>query len=280
VASGRFRTREGLTLAYRQFGNSGTLVCIPGGPGGASTFFGDFAGVDAILLDPRGAGSSERPEPPQYDLVDYADDLEDLRVHLGLEQLDLLGWSAGGFVSVVYASTFPERVRRLVLIGSFVRFSDALRRAITETMDAQEREGDPQRSDALVARRERTSSPHLTDEEVAALYPRELPFLFGRFAERERAFVERLREDFGFNFAALRYFNERVAPTFDLRGALAEIRAPTLILNGDLDPSVGGEADLREGIGHARVVRIPDAGHVPWIEAPDAFRTALLDFLA
>lgn len=65
------------------------LVCHPGGPGGSAAFFEDLGGVEPertlILLNPRGTGGSGLPADPEaYGLEDYAQDLEDLRGHLGL----------------------------------------------------------------------------------------------------------------------------------------------------------------------------------------------------
>src|SRR6478736_2256941 len=96
------RTGDGRTLAWRQHGTGPELICHPGGPGASSRYFGDLPELAArrtlVLLDPRGTGASERPaDPGAYELADYVADIETLRAHLGLERLDLLGHSHGGF---------------------------------------------------------------------------------------------------------------------------------------------------------------------------------------
>ena len=59
-------------------------------PGSRRSYFGDLAGLwerfTLVLLDPRGTGGSGRPDDPKaYRIEDYVADVEELRVHLGLD---------------------------------------------------------------------------------------------------------------------------------------------------------------------------------------------------
>lgn len=278
-----FTTADGRTLKYLRRGAGPPLVCHPGGPGAPVGLFGDLGGLDRdrdrtlVMLSPRGVDGSD--PAASYGLEDYAADLEELRSHLGLERMDLFGHSAGGFMSMVYASTYPERVGRLVLCGTFARFSDEFRAEFERFLAG--REHDPRFADAVAARRAREESPPDDDEELGRLAMRGLPLLFGRYETGQQAFFTRvLEEGATFHVPALRYFNERVAPTFDLRPALARIEAPTLVIAGELDPwGAGAAPELGSHLRNARVVVLPGIGHMPWIEEPDGFRQALLDFL-
>ena len=103
------------------------LVCHPGGPGFSSFYFGDLAGLaercTVVLLNPRGTDGSTPPADPQaYRIEDYVADLDELRLHLGLGRMRLLGHSHGG--AVAYASTHPGRVERLVLASTLARFGE------------------------------------------------------------------------------------------------------------------------------------------------------------
>ena len=116
-------TRDGRTLAYRRIGSGPTLVCHPGGPGFSSLYLGDLAGLgqelELVLLDPRGTGGSDPAARPRaYAIADYVADVEELREHLGLERLLLLGHSHGGVVAIEYAATHPDRVERLILAST------------------------------------------------------------------------------------------------------------------------------------------------------------------
>lgn len=74
-------------------------------------------------VDMAGHGhSGHRPEGQAYLLVDYVADLAELlETHFlrdGVSEVDLVGHSLGGIVALLYAATFPEHVRKLVMIDS------------------------------------------------------------------------------------------------------------------------------------------------------------------
>jgi pimeloyl-ACP methyl ester carboxylesterase len=274
-------TQDGRALEYRTVGDGPPLVCHPGGPGVSTLLFGDLAGLDRelslIQLSPRGVDGSDPAET--YELEDYAADLEELRGHLGLERMDLLGHSAGGFMSMVYAATFPDHVGRLVLCGTFARFSDEFGATFKRYLE--EREDDPRFAEAVAARRSRDENPPDDDDEFGRLAVLSLPLLFGRYGPREQALFEQaLEAGATYHIPALRYFNERIQPIFDLRPILPRIKAPALVITGQLDPwGAGGAGELASHLADARVVVLPDVGHMPWMEGPEAFRRAVLDFL-
>src|SRR5512142_7293 len=119
----RLTTADGRALAYRRVGAGPTLVCHPGGPGFSSRYLADLGGLDRelelILLDPRGTGESDPAADPRgYLIEDYAADVDELREHLGLERLNLLGHSHGGIVGMEYAASHPDRVEHLILAST------------------------------------------------------------------------------------------------------------------------------------------------------------------
>ncbi len=117
----QFFTPDGTRLAYHRTGTGAPLVCVPGGPLLSADYLGDLGGLsdhaELILLDHRGSGASGTPtDPATYRCDRVADDVEALRLHLGLERLELLGHSAGANVVYRYAERHPDRVDRLVLV--------------------------------------------------------------------------------------------------------------------------------------------------------------------
>jgi proline iminopeptidase len=276
-------TRDGRRLAYRRTGEGPVLVCHGGGPGFSSLYLGDLAGLgnglELVLLDPRGTGGSTKPSDPRaYAIEDYVSDLEELREHLGLERMQLFGHSHGGIVAMAYAARHPERVERLILASTLARFSPEQAAAMAAAVEAHADE--PWYEDARAALKAEEAGEFKTDEELADLSLREFPFYFARYGDQEQAYVATLGRDRP-NADALRLFNQEQVPTFDLRPELAQIAAPTLVIAGEKDFITGplSSAELSEGIAGAETVLIPGCGHFIFVEAPEAFRDAVLAFL-
>jgi pimeloyl-ACP methyl ester carboxylesterase len=277
------KTTDGRRLAYHRLGSGPTLVCHPGGPGLPGAELADLGGLDGslelLILAPRGTDSSTRPADAEaYDFEHYVADLEELREHAGQERIDLLGFSHGGMVAMAYAAAHPERVRRLLLVGTLAHrdasFDADMERAL------QERQGEPWYPDARAALDEEEEGDFEDDEALAENVARQWPLYFGRYGDREAAFVQTLRGLVP-NADALRRFNSAIWPSLDLRPELARIEAPTLVVAGDRDfiapPAAARE--IGDAITDAEVVVLPGAGHFVFVEAPDAFRETVLSFL-
>ena len=274
-----FTTPEGLTLSYERRGSGPLLVCHPGGPGGSAAEFRDFAGLDdtfeLVLFSPRGSHGSDPAD--DYALTSYVADLEALREHLGVEQLNLLGFSHGGIVAMAYAAAHGARIRRLVLAGTLAVWGDEAEAAMRRAIEA--RSDEPWFAEAQEAIDEEQAGEFASAEELIANLQRQIPLYFHRWEGNEQIARE-LATDFA-KAEPLHYFNTVEFPTFDLRPGLRTIEAPTLVVDGDDDMIAGpvcGDAIAAE-LRNVRRVTIADSGHFLYIEQPEAFRAALTDFL-
>ncbi len=281
---GRLTTADGRALAYRRSGDGPILVCHPGGPGFSAGELADLAGLDdaltLLLLDPRGTGESDRPSDPRaYLTKDYVADLEELRGHLGLERMSLLGHSHGGIVAIAWAAAHPRSVEALILSSTLARFQAEQAAAMEKALAA--RASEPWYADAREALEAEQAGRFADDDELGELVRREMPFYLARHGARERAFLDSL-VGVRVNADALKLFNEEIFLTFDLRGDLAGISAETLVLVGDADFITGPDCarELADGIDGSRLVVIPAAGHLTYVEQPEAFREAVLGFLS
>lgn len=272
---------DGTELAYRASGGGVPLICLPGGPMQDSAYLGDLGGLSAhrqlVMVDPRGTGRSATPrDVASYRCDRLVDDVEALRLHLGLDRLDLLAHSGGTNLAVLYATRYPDRVGALALIAPSP-FAVGI-----ETTGAARREAALLRKDepwfpAAFAMLEEIVAGKATDEHWKAVEP----FRYGRWdaaAQEHQAAQEGRR-----NLAAAAAFGAEGAFDPDAtRAALAVFGAPVLVLGGEVDlnsiPSV--VAEFAGLFPKAELVVQPGAGHFPWLDDADGFVRTAATFLA
>jgi proline iminopeptidase len=280
--TGQLTTADGRRLAYRRLGSGPTLVCHPGGPGFSSLYLSNMGGLDdeleLVLLDPRGTGQSDAAgDAGAYRIDDYADDLEELREHLGVERMQLLGHSHGGVAAVAYAAKHPERVERLILASSLARFGPEQASAMEAAMES--RAGQPWYDDAREAIETELRGEFSTCRELTELVLRMFPFYFATYGDEERAYVRSLGEE-EFCIEATRLWEREIFEHFDLRPLLSRLSMPTLVITGSEDFITGPRAaEDFAAIAGSRSVILDGAGHMIFVEAPDRFCEAVLSFL-
>jgi proline-specific peptidase len=276
-------TADGRRLTYRRSGSGPMLVCHPGGPGFSSRYLGDLAGLgeelELVLLDPRGTGGSDPAlDPRGYAIEDYVSDLEELRVHLGLERMRLLGHSHGGVAAIAYAARHPESVERLILASTLPRHGPEQEAAMQAAIET--KAGEPWYADALEAVEAELAGDFADGAELGELARRMMPFYYARYGERERAHVESMAGE-ELCADATRLWEKEIFEHYDLRPQLAGLTIPTLVIAGEEDFIAGPAcaAELTEGIPEPETVLLQGIGHMIFVEAPEEFRRAILSFL-
>lgn len=167
------------------------------------------------------------------------------------ERVVLVGISLGGYVATMAARRFPKKVAGLVITGASMNFAGPVG-LWTKLVGSLMLRMNPEKMRAQAEKSIRAQWPVEVSEPIiaAGLYPR------GTF----QAFRE--------------------LPGIDFRAMLAEIDAPVLIINGELDKSNRkGEASFAQAAPNARVAVIPGAGHACCIEQPEQYNSELLRFL-
>jgi pimeloyl-ACP methyl ester carboxylesterase len=102
----------------------GQAVVLVHGLGGSAEDWRELApwlakaGFRVYMPDLLGYGRSEKPEDFSYSVTDEAGLVVGFMDGLGLKQVDLGGWSMGGWIVQIVASKHPERVGRLMLFDS------------------------------------------------------------------------------------------------------------------------------------------------------------------
>jgi pimeloyl-ACP methyl ester carboxylesterase len=275
-----FASYDGTEIGYRVLGDGPPLVCLPGGPGRESDYLGDLGGLAGsrrlVLLDSRGTGLSADPADPATLAADQlVRDVDSLRAHLGLDQMDLLAHSAGGVLATLYAAAHPDRLSKLLLI--------------TPGLGAVGVEGTEEGLRAVIARR---SAEPWYPAAVAAL---EQIFAGSPsievLAASRRLFYARWDEaaqahaTLGFTARSQAAREGFFAAAIDVpatRAAMKNLTAPVLLYAGDQDAlvtpaMVEAAAPLFSDV---TVAIQSGAGHYPWVDDPAAFSTAVGAFLA
>jgi proline iminopeptidase len=274
-----FDAADGTRLGFHVIGSGPPVVCVPGGPGRASAYLEDLAGLSEthtlLRFDLRGTGVSELPEDRgSLSFPRLADDLEDLRIARGLETIDLVAHSAGCFVALVYAARYPDRLSRLVLLTPSARGFGHPEDDITAIRAS--RSGEPWYAAAAAVEAEvAMAPPHRRDRPHRELRV----FSYGQWDERAQAHAA--STDSQMSLRAMAAFG---SPSFDGEQFLAALKAysgPALIVVGSLDGATGVEAGyvIAAALPNARVTEIAGAGHYPWVDHPDELRDLLVSFL-
>ncbi len=256
-------TINGARIHYERSGIGFPLVLIHAGIADSRMWepqAASFADFDVIRPDLRGFGDSKLP-PGAYSMMA---DVVGLLDELGVGRAHFVGCSMGGMVALDIAVEHPERVERLVLVGSGVSgasFGQA-DKALFAEVDAAEEKGD---MDAVVRAEVRlwVDGPRRPEGSVA----------------KE---IRDLALDMGAKSAQSDWNSAKHQPPDPPAvGRLGDVQAPTLVIVGDADlPHIGTVADvLASGIPRVRKVVIKDAAHLPSLEKPDEFNRVVREFL-
>ena len=278
---------DGMRLHYQLEGTGPeVLVFVQGGPGGdlreESPDFEVLAkGRTVIYYDHRGGGRSTLPEDASLLTIDaLVEDLEAVRRHFGLEQMDVVAFSFGPIIAGRYAAKYPERVRRLLLVGSVgprrVPYSEQYGRALFGLATEPQR----RRMVELFQQWETAEDPIALCREYWSITGPLLMSAEGRARKRSQSCMGTPE--------SVRYGLTKTSPRViaslgdrDLRQELGRVKATTLVIHGegDLFP-LEGAREWAASIPGARLLAIPQAGHAPHLERPDVFEPAVEAFLA
>ncbi len=266
----RVRTDDGVNLAAIVEGSGPGLVLVHGF-GGAKEDFADHLALLArdhtvVTFDHRGHGESDQPsDPAAYSLPRLRADTLAVADAAGLSGFRLLGHSMGGMVARGIALTQAERVEALVMMdtspGPIPGFDPALMEiAATVALDQGKDE-----LKALLDLANTLDTPAF--QRVVLQRPGYQEF-------QDRKWEQLSAVMWGAMARELAYQPD------DLE-AMRAINCPALVIVGEQDaPFVGVSRQMAETIPHASLAVIPDAGHSPQFENPDAWFDALRGFLS
>lgn len=254
----RFTTSDGIAIAHHHFESAAPLDGLPPvvlqhgfaadtvanwvTPGVVAALTG--AGREVISVDARGHGASDKPHDADcYGEGRMSLDLVELFDHLGLTELDLVGYSMGAIIAAITA-TADRRVRRMVIGGI----------------------------GAGVAEMGGVDRRHIDNTELAAALRADDPATITNAAVKA---FRRFADSTGADRFALAAQADRVHRSAI---ALGDITAATLLLVGDADPLAARPHVLADAIPAATLQVIP-GDHLGAVGRPE-FAPAIVAFLA
>ncbi len=290
-----FGNPEATRTGYAPFGDqqtwyriTGTLespvppmIAVHGGPGASHDYISPLSqlalsGRPIIHYDQIGCGNSSSltDEQVQNLTVDFfLDELENLIDHLQIaDDFIVLGHSWGGMMAQEFALRQPAGLRGLILSSSLASASawgqevDRLARLLPE--------GFGEKYQMMKA------GGDMQDDEYGAL---------DTIFTREHVFRGAPTwPDSGFQFPNAVYYALWGRSEFDFDGLfstwsvvdrLPEISVPTFVVWGQHDESTARvNQEILDGITHATSAEIPGGAHVTWVDAPEAYFAAVMNF--
>lgn len=260
--NGTVRLRDD-SMHYVRFGRgTKTLVMLPGLGDGLTTVKGSALPMSflyrAFAKDYTVYMFSRRNHLPEgCSTHSMAHELKEAMDVLGIEKADLVGVSMGGMIAQHFAADYPQRVGKLVLVVTCSRPNAILTESVSEWM-------------ALARRGDHTA---LMDSNVRRMYSdayyrknRWLTPVMGKLAKPgsyDRFFAQ-----------------ANACLTHDASDRLAQITAPTLVIGGEQDRTLGADPsrEIAAAIPGAQLKMYAEWGHGLYEEAKD-FLQVVLSFL-
>jgi 3-oxoadipate enol-lactonase len=257
---------NGIKIAYDVRGSGPPLVLIMGYRLSSLAWPFDFiealaARFTVVLFDNRGTGTSDKPTFG-YEISNMARDVGGLLDHLEIARTNVLGYSMGGAIAQEFVRQFPDRVLGLVLCATMCGGPRAIYASPPVVRVMRELDG-------------------LKPEEIARRIW-EVTYSPGYLETHRELAEDQMRREIAaptpLHAADLQY---QALAEFDCSKALPNIKAPTLVLTGDLDRLISPQnskiiAGLIPG---ASLIVIPGCGHRMMWEATDECVGFVTEFL-
>ena len=268
-STSRFIEAGGLRLHYLDYGTAGRppMLCVHGASAHAHWFDFVAGGFSADYhvrsLDLRGHGDSAWSDTLEYSHDRFAADLVEVVEKLDLRDFVLVGHSMGGMMSLIYASTYPGRVGKLVIVDARPRLNPKF---IAELRDFSSREGTkyPSREELIARYRVRPSGS------TAA------PQIIRHLAEHSA----RQAEDGSWQHK----FDRKLHASREMVDGLAywrQIRIPALLVTGALSERINPEifAEIKACCPQIEMSEVANSNHHVTLDNPAGFTRAVKEFL-
>lgn len=273
-------TMNGVDLFVRVIGSGEPIVVLHGGPGLDQSYF--LPQMEAlaenhtlIFYDQRASGRSGADLDSTGISIDlFLKDIDAVRAHYGIDRMNLMGHSWGGFLAMLYAIDNAQKLNTLVLVSPSPA-SSAMRNQESEKMAARLTPEDQAERDSII------QSPGFQGGQSAA-YEDFFRVLFrSEFFNPSRVdeLTLTLPQSFIANSRLLQYLARDLA-VYDIHEALEGVDVPVLVVNGESESGLESGRKISEHLPQAKHVVLDECGHFPFVEKPDEFFEAVRGFVA
>ncbi len=283
MRQGTLEVEPGIRIAYAIQGSDGPALVVPNGSWVAAPMRPLGVGRRIVSYDLRGRGRSSPVEDRSRLGVGFdVADLEALRRHLDLDRPSVLGHSYSSAVALLHALEHPHAVARLVLVGAFAARRIPWHDTEMPTLGEMIRPPGSTRLGALRAGKVHRSDPRTYAREWMRHYL--LPQQLARKENVDLVPLDACDLPNEFPERWIPDWLERIYPSlgdWDWRPRLPSLDLPVLLAWGQTErgaPEV--EQEWLSGLQHGELLVVPDAGHWPFCENPDAFFPAVERFLS
>ncbi|HJF32366.1 MAG TPA: alpha/beta hydrolase [Sporosarcina psychrophila] len=218
------------------------------------------------LINLRGCGNSiEAEDESQYSLIESVNDLEAIRLALGIERWGVAGHSTGGMLALQYAIQVPDALTKIIAGGTSASKEYA---ANPSSIYCRK---NPNFDRIMEIMNQLNDS--MTPIEIRKEINREWASMSFYSAEKlEKALtIPNSGKTVG---DRLNYFMKKEFPTYDLRERLSNVALPTYIYAGKYDAQCPYEygVEIANLIPHASFTTFEESNHNPFVEEEEEFR--------
>jgi len=257
-------------IYYKIIGKGPPTFILHGGPGDSHETMYQLNELSdqykLIFYDQRAAGrSSGDADTASHSVEQFVEDLEQLRLQLAPEKINIIGGSWGAMLAMQYAMKYSSNIKAMVLMSSMGVSSEYFKsyrsnivnnrtkedsltlEQITKTDEFKNRYPEAMEKFWRIYFRSYFYNPDLADSIKLCLRDTTYKVVPGRYAILGK------------------YFGD-----YDIHEDLKKITCPTLILHGDYDPTpIEWVQPIHDNIAESQISIIKNAGHWLWVEAPD-----------
>jgi pimeloyl-ACP methyl ester carboxylesterase len=227
--------------------------------------------LQVLAVDPRGIGRSTK-SPPPYTVEAWADDFAVMIDKLAFGPIHVLGSSLGGSIALALAQRHPSKLKSLIVVGGFSELDRAtelnfrLRLRLIEKLGMSDEVADYMGLWTLTRK-------FINSDAGFATMRANQANIRANSAQSYSAFVEALLK-----WGRCQPGQER-EPKFTT--LLDSIKTPTLVVTSDNDHLIPKELSdlIAARLAGAKLVVMPGAGHIPFMEQPEEVVRIVLQFL-